>query len=173
MNKLKVINLTGGPGSGKSTTAAGLFYKMKIKGYSVELVTEYSKDKTYEGHFNHLEDQLYIFGKQHRRLARLVGHVDYAITDSPLYLSIIYNKSYGSTFDKFVLECYNSYDNINIFIERAKPYVNIGRSQTENEARDIDKNIKALLTSTLLPYDVVKGDVTAPDVIYYNYIKNK
>ena len=35
-----VINFYGGPGSGKSTAAAGLFYKMKLGGYSVELTDE-------------------------------------------------------------------------------------------------------------------------------------
>ena len=36
-----VINFCGGPGSGKSTAAAGLFYNMKIAGYNVELTDEF------------------------------------------------------------------------------------------------------------------------------------
>ena len=44
----KVINLFGGPGAGKSTTAAGLFYEMKVRDIKCELVTEYAKDMTYE-----------------------------------------------------------------------------------------------------------------------------
>ena len=44
----KIINLYGGPGVGKSTTAAGLFYKMKIAGYSCELAYEWIKLKVYE-----------------------------------------------------------------------------------------------------------------------------
>lgn len=39
-----VINLIGGPGSGKSTTAAGLFFRMKSMGVRCELVTEYAKE---------------------------------------------------------------------------------------------------------------------------------
>ncbi len=34
----------GGPGTGKSTSAAGLFFKMKLAQMEVELVTEYAKD---------------------------------------------------------------------------------------------------------------------------------
>ena len=34
---MKVINFYGGPNSGKSTKAAGLYYKMNMAGYSVEL----------------------------------------------------------------------------------------------------------------------------------------
>ncbi len=47
--RLKVINLWAGPGAGKSTTAAGLFNLMKIRGYNVELVTEFAKEMVYEG----------------------------------------------------------------------------------------------------------------------------
>ena len=43
MRKLKVINLFGAPGVGKSSAAAGLFYYMKRDGFSVEQVTEYAK----------------------------------------------------------------------------------------------------------------------------------
>jgi dephospho-CoA kinase len=34
---MRVINLAAGPGAGKSTTAAGLFNIMKLKGLKVEL----------------------------------------------------------------------------------------------------------------------------------------
>ena len=43
----RVINLLGAPGAGKSTAAAGLFYRMKKEFLSVELVTEYAKDLIY------------------------------------------------------------------------------------------------------------------------------
>ena len=42
--QLKVINLYGGPGTGKSTTAAALFALIKREGYNVELVTEFAID---------------------------------------------------------------------------------------------------------------------------------
>lgn len=45
---MKVINLFGGPGIGKSTLAAGLFEHMKIAGFNVELVNEYAKDMVWE-----------------------------------------------------------------------------------------------------------------------------
>ena len=37
---MKVINLWGSPGSGKSTVAAGLFYRMKMADYNVELICQ-------------------------------------------------------------------------------------------------------------------------------------
>ena len=39
-----IINLIGGPGSGKSTTAAGLFYKLKQMGIDCEMALEFAKD---------------------------------------------------------------------------------------------------------------------------------
>ena len=59
----KVINLFGGPGAGKSTIAAGLFYNMKIAGYNVERADEWIKDKVYEGTKYPFKDQLYTFFK--------------------------------------------------------------------------------------------------------------
>ena len=59
----KVINLFGGPGAGKSTIAAGLFYNMKIAGYNVERADEWIKDKVYEGTKYPFKDQLYTFAK--------------------------------------------------------------------------------------------------------------
>ena len=89
---MKVINFFGGPCSGKSTAAAGLFYLMKKQKYNVELVTEFAKDLVYEDHTMALSEQNYVFANQEYRLARLEGKIDYAISDSPLILSNISSK---------------------------------------------------------------------------------
>lgn len=43
-----VINLFGGPSTGKSTTAAEIFVYLKKKKINCEYITEYAKDKTWE-----------------------------------------------------------------------------------------------------------------------------
>lgn len=146
MKKLKCINFLGGPGCGKSTIAAGLFYYMKLNHYNVELVTEFAKDKVYEGHLGCLEDQIYIFGKQQRRINRLVNQVEYAITDSPLILSILYGKNCKNSFKQLVIEEFNEYNNINFFLKRSKKYSEIGRVQNENEAKDLDYKLRELVS---------------------------
>ena len=86
--KTKVINFYGGPGSGKSTKAAGLYYKMNMAGFSVELNNEFAKECVWEDNVPMLKDQLFMLAHQHRKILRLVGKVDYVITDSEIETSM-------------------------------------------------------------------------------------
>lgn len=160
---MKIINLFAGPGSGKSTTAAGLFFLMKTKGYRVELVTEYAKDMTYEKRFNILADQLYILAKQNRKITRLINQVDFIITDSPILLGLIYDEEKNKLFIDLVWKLFNEYDNYNYFINRVKKYAQYGRNQVESEAREIDFKIRDLIA--YLPFKEIDGDDIAPSSI--------
>jgi ATP:corrinoid adenosyltransferase len=91
----KVINMFGGSGIGKSTTAAGLYHQMKLQGLNVELVREYVKGWAWAGTKVNTYDQVYIFGKQARSEYMLYGKVDYIVTDSPILLSPIYDRYYN------------------------------------------------------------------------------
>jgi ABC-type oligopeptide transport system ATPase subunit len=163
----KIINLFGEPSCGKSTTSAGLFYLMKHKGFNVELVNEYAKQLVWSGRKETLEDQLYITAKQNHKLEMLVGKVDYAISDSPLLLGIIYSRKYMRipTFHHFVKDLFDSYDNLNILLKRAKPYKEIGRIQTEKEAMGVRDSIIAMLSFYNVPYHGMNGDNEAPQKI--------
>jgi hypothetical protein len=146
MKKTKVISFYSGPGGGKSTLAARTFSELKDLGYNCELITEYAKDVTWEQSFAKLENQIYVFGKQHHRMWRLNGKVDFMITDSPLLLSIIYGET-SDTFKSLVIEEYQKYDNVEIFLNRVKPYNTKGRSQSEDEAKVIDRKLYELVNS--------------------------
>ncbi len=164
---MRVVNLFAGPGAGKSTTAAGLFHLMKLDGMSVELVTEYAKEMTWEKRHNILTDQLYILAKQHRRVLRLRNEVEYVVTDSPFLVGILYrNQHYSETLDRLVIELWNQYENVNFFLERVKAYVAVGRNQSEEEARRIDATTKELLSRLQVPYESVAGDAQAASRIF-------
>lgn len=152
-----VINIIGGPGSGKSTIATHVFSNLKLDGVDIELVTEYAKDKVWEGSLNVLENQIYVFGKQQHRLYRVAQHVDVVITDSPLFLSPVYDKTNSFHFKNLVLEEINKYNNINIFLERSREvnYTQKGRYQTEEEALNIDNRIKNFLDENNIDYNSV------------------
>ena len=76
-----IINLFAGPGSGKSTTCAGLFSKLKLAGINCEMVLEYAKELVWENNLETLDDQIYIFAEQLHRINRLKNKVDVIITD--------------------------------------------------------------------------------------------
>jgi len=165
---MKVINLFGGPGTGKSTTAADSFAHMKWKNINVELVNEYAKEVTWAERYQILEDQLYIMAKQNHKLWRLKGKVDWVITDSPLILSLVYAKPdyFPEHYHKFGHELYNHYDNINIFLRREKPYHKIGRNQTEEEARMKDQEILDILRNHDYNFTSIPANQDAKNVIF-------
>lgn len=135
----KVINMFAGPGAGKSTLTAGLFYEMKLKGYNVEMVTEFAKDLTWEGHHDDLGNALFVSGTQLRRMRRLVGQVDYIITDSPVLIGAMYAATaIQEPLKQILLHHHREFDNFNVIVDRVKPYQPKGRNQTEDEARALD-----------------------------------
>lgn len=149
---VKVINFFGGPGIGKSTTAAEVFQKMKLMQLNVELVTEYAKDVTWRGMTKVLQDELYVFAKQQHRIRMCSDQVEYIVTDSPLVLPLIYDRDNRACFKPLVMEVFNEYENYNFLLTRTKPYAAVGRSQTESQAREVDGEIENLLTELNLPY---------------------
>jgi len=169
---MRVINLFGGPGTGKSTTAADLFSHMKWKNINVELVNEYAKEVTWDERHKILEDQLYIMAKQNHKLWRLQGKVDWVITDSPIVMALVYaGENYLPNHFRYLgHEIYNHYDNINIFLKREKPYHSVGRNQTENEARDLDAKIKNLLINSGYSFIEVPANQDAKHIIF-NHLK--
>ena len=151
-----VFNIGGGPGISKSTTASALFAECKYLNMNCELVGEYAKTKTWEK--TPLGDQLYILGKQQHAMQILRGQVDLIITDSPLFMMHYYNNTPYSFFGPLVDEVIDSYYNINVLLERVKPYHQVGRGQTEAQAREIDESLKALLYVMTTPVHQFRGE---------------
>lgn len=166
----KIINLFGSSGTGKSTGAAYIFSQLKLNGISCELVPEYAKDKVWEGNEEIFkpENQTYIFGKQFYRISRLIGKVKYIITDSPILLSNVYNKSdiLKLHFEDAVRDCHKSLNNINYFIRRVKPFDPNGRNEkTAEESNKYLPKIRGELMITGSEWDCVPGNQEGYDKI--------
>lgn len=162
-----VVNLYGGPGTGKSTLAAQLFAELKWSGYECELVTEYAKKLVWQDATDILSDQIYVFGKQQHMLQILNDQVDVIITDSPILLGIIYGKNFGTwlqrdSLNRLILRTHKIYDNLDIFLRRTKPYVESGRLQTYEEAKALDNEIRALLDDNLQEFEELDATKDTP-----------
>ena len=153
-----VINLFAGPGVGKSTTAARIFAELKLMGVNCEMALEFAKDKVWEESFKTMDDQIYIFGKQFHKIWRLKDKVDVIITDSPLPISIVYDKENSQAFHTLIMEQFNKFTNFNFLLERGSEYQTEGRVQTEEEAKEVDNTVKRVLDENGIKYTTLPID---------------
>lgn len=152
-----VVNFYGGPGSGKSTMAARVFSELKELGHNCELVTEFAKDLTWQESMKVLDNQMYVFAKQHHRFWRLKDKVDIIVTDSPFILSIVYGST-SELFKKLVVEEFRNFSSVNIFLRRTKEYNPKGRSQTLEQAKELDTVIYEALRSHMVFDEIMPGN---------------
>jgi nicotinamide riboside kinase len=183
----RIICLWGGPGTGKSTTAAGVFSGLKKLNYNVELNREYIKDWVWEKRELIDGDQVYITAKQARkeRIYMKQG-LDFIITDSPLALTTFY----GNIYDKYEKEhgackqivkqhwsfCRDhGYKVDHFFLTRAMEYQAAGRFQTEEQAKALDIQLKTFLKEYPINYVEVACDENVEDNIleFYKTLKEK
>ena len=169
-----VVNLFAQPGAGKSTGAAYIFAKLKMAGINAELITEVAKDKTWEHNTEALKNQAYIFGKQYYRMSRCRDKVDVLVTDSPLILSILYNEdeTLGEPFNKMVSNVFKSFNNLNYWLYRVKPYNPIGRNQSEEEANALIPELKQILVDEHVNCKEYNGIESDYDKIVYDVLKH-
>lgn len=169
MPMINRICLYGGPGSGKSTTAARVFSELKERGYSIEHCSEYVKRLVYQKRNLNKHDQVYIFGKQQQmEYSYLANGVKLIITDSPCFLSYFYAKKHNEDSRmykgiKMLLDVYEEdFPGMHLFLDRGdKAYNPNGRYQTEKQAWEIDNQMRKLLHETY------------PNVVDVNYSDKK
>jgi ABC-type oligopeptide transport system ATPase subunit len=178
MTQLKVINLFGAPGSGKSTAAAGLFNLMKVTGKSVELVTEAAKDWTWSKDWMHLKHQPSILAEQDFRLARLEGQVEWAITDSPLPAQIAYM---GTEWQRIGLDdtAYNLWDryiNFSVLLTKGDfEYQKAGRNETSEQAMVLANVMDHIFVEATEDFPELSLETTSTELTahqIYNWIFN-
>ena len=173
MKNTLVVNLIGGQGAGKSTMMASLFAWLKGRGVDAEMCTEFAKELVWENRQETFKDELYIFAKQNHRLFRCDGKVDVIVTDRPLIMSVGYNRFYGdkenvlwnSAYETMVEQTFHQYRNLNIYLNRVKPFNENGRNETEEIAKDFDRCFKNLLDELDIGYYTYNGCEDSTDII--------
>jgi len=147
------VSLHAGPGSGKSSMMADVFAKLKWMNIDAEMAPEYAKELVWDGYIGRdLEArQREIYFGQLKRIERLAGKVDVCITDSPLILSLLYNTKTTKAEINSILTQHLKYSNLDIYIDRVKPYNPNGRTQTEEEANALDNRLKEILEENQIP----------------------
>ena len=144
------VNLYGASGSGKSTLAAEVFALLKHHSIVAELVREAVKDLAWEGRRPSVVGQFWIAAEQLRRERALDGKVDVVVTDGPWALAHYYGLEYDP--DGWHPDIYNAFLamtrgrlELNVWVNRTKPYVQAGRYGSEDTAQKDAQKIRALL----------------------------
>jgi hypothetical protein len=139
------VNLWAGPGTGKSTMAAGIFAALKWNKIDCELISEYAKQIVWEESYTKLNNQIYLFGKQYSKHYNLEGKVKVVITDSPIPMGCVYDGGKTKYLKELVLSEFEKFDNLNYFLLRRKDYNPNGRMQTLEEAIEKDREIRLFM----------------------------
>lgn len=95
-------------------------------------------------------------------MLELSGQAKCAVIDSPLLLSNIYGRLHNSItnkFEEFTLELFDSFNNLNYFINRKENcFEKEGRFQNNiEEAKKIDKQIYDYLNDNNIKYEKING----------------
>lgn len=172
---MKVINLFGAPGAGKSTTMLDLTSDLKLMGLSVENTPEFYKELILEdSHKAAFGGQLYILGEQNRRLARLEGKNEFAVTDCPLPLIGYYTpEDYVPGFSGFVKNLYNRYNNINYFILRKHEFEKEKRIHSEEQSDKIAEDLLSMLEANKIPFKVFNSCHEISALIIEDMVREK
>lgn len=153
MKDTKIINLIAWPWVWKSVIASLLFVQMKIRGFNVELVSEYAKQLVWTHDFDTLNNQYYVSNQQYKLFKSILWKVDYIITDWALLHWIYYNKENKDNISNIekteekIIQYIKEFKNINIFLERNKNiwYEKEWRIQSYTEALIADNELKKIL----------------------------
>ena len=143
MNKTLVINLIGGPCSGKSTISAELFARLKKMGVHCELVPEYIKERIYEENSTMTVHQISLFGMEHYAISNKIGKVDVIVHDGSYINNIIYKKEENPEFDALIVSEYKKFNNLDFFIKRGNiEFEDYGRIHNLKQSKELDRIIK-------------------------------
>jgi hypothetical protein len=164
----KVINIIGGPGCDKSLFTAAIILYLNLHHKSVEQIPDFAKALVWQKDYEALKNQYNIAQQQFRMLELLDGQVQYLVTESSLPQIMYYNENYPDNIcdiqktRKQILEWYKQHNNVNVVVERGeRKYIHTGRFQDEEQAKAVDRGMRALLRREGLAFTPLKPEVEA------------
>lgn len=166
-NSSLLINIFGGPGTGKSTLASNIFSDLKRNHIEAVCPEEHAKIAIWSGQPWILDQQVILLGRTWETICALHDKVDVIVIDSPLLLCSIYaGDNEPTSFHDLVVDLHRRAKRLNIFLDRhpESPYSTAGRRESANEARTIDIQIKDALNSfgeKFLPLTRNEGSIDA------------
>jgi hypothetical protein len=164
----KVINIIGGPGCDKSLFTAAIILYLNLHHKSVEQIPDFAKALVWQKDYEALKNQYNIAQQQFRMLELLDGQVQYLVTESSLPQIMYYNEQYPDNIcdiqktRKQILEWYKQHNNVNVMVERGeRKYIHTGRFQDEEQAKAVDRGMRALLRREGLAFTPLKPEIEA------------
>lgn len=159
-----IINIIGGPGTGKTTICSLVFGNLKIKRYNIEYVQEYAKNLVWRKDLDTLNNQYHVSKSQYDIFDQLSDSVDYIITDGSLLHGLYYNRTNPDNTsniektERKILEWFNQFLNLTIFLERNPnvEYQQSGRLQSKNQAIIVDQELKKILDHYKIKYQSIE-----------------
>lgn len=159
---IRRICLYGGPGCGKSSLSGKIYSELKAKHYDVELIREWIKEWAYLGREPVSYDQVFVFANQIHNEDVALRCVKSVVTDCPLLMCYAYSKFYKSSGADQILQIVKEFDAefpaLNLYIERTVPYVDKGRYQDLDQAKEFDNCMKNILDDNVKWYSVTVND---------------
>lgn len=147
-NSALIINLFGGPGIGKTTLAARMFFELKTRGVEAACPEEYAKIALWQGRDYLLDNQLILLGRTWDAVTSLSTKVDVIVLDSPVLLCSHYaGDREPPYFHDTVLDFHRRHDRLNLLLSRnpESQYSTNGRRETSQQAIGMDRKIQSLL----------------------------
>jgi hypothetical protein len=157
---VKVINLYGGPSIGKTAVATRIASELLFRNVKIDFITSSSKTLRQLGYEHSAGDPKYVAELQFK--AMMKAGASHIVTSGPLLQGLHYNKV-ANRYDtkesinikKYIFECYDKFDNINILLKRGNEIQFDKEDQSENEyeSREIDEKVEEMLKDNDIDFE--------------------
>lgn len=168
-----LINIYGGPGTGKTTLAAVLFARLKQQGLFVDMCMEYAKELVYTQRLRATSEMSIAEEQLRRHAVMLRGGVTYVVTDAPLLQKVVYTELFGNypqdaeVVQYEALRMESRYDT-RLHIVLPEPAADLdmrGRAHGYLDSLKIHNHTRVKLQSLEIPYYPVGGINEAIEVV--------